>query len=202
MATTAAGYSQIPAASRPPKYQSTNSGQATRQQSYVTPARPGPSQMAAPAPSYSTVSHTPVAQHSSHTAGPAQPQPYTGTPATQTKTAAQSRSKASTSARRGGNKSSRRPKTSSSSLPLLAFDSDEEDNAKPMTYDEKRQLSLDINKLPGTHVIHCLILPGSLPRTLVVYFVDCAALKHDRSAEFRLYLRLCLAPLDTLTHQR
>lgn len=30
-----------------------------------------------------------------------------------------------------------------------AFDSDEEDNAKPMSYDEKRQLSLDINKLPG-----------------------------------------------------
>jgi hypothetical protein len=29
------------------------------------------------------------------------------------------------------------------------FDSEDEDNAKPMTYDEKRQLSLDINKLPG-----------------------------------------------------
>lgn len=29
------------------------------------------------------------------------------------------------------------------------FDSDEEDTAKPMSYDEKRQLSLDINKLPG-----------------------------------------------------
>lgn len=31
------------------------------------------------------------------------------------------------------------------------FDSDDEDNAKPMSYDEKRQLSLDINKLPGRH---------------------------------------------------
>lgn len=39
------------------------------------------------------------------------------------------------------------PKTSQSSLP--AFDSEDEDNAKPMSYDEKRQLSLDINKLPG-----------------------------------------------------
>lgn len=29
------------------------------------------------------------------------------------------------------------------------FDSEEEDTAKPMSYDEKRQLSLDINKLPG-----------------------------------------------------
>lgn len=30
-----------------------------------------------------------------------------------------------------------------------AFDSEDEDSAKPMSYDEKRQLSLDINKLPG-----------------------------------------------------
>jgi hypothetical protein len=30
------------------------------------------------------------------------------------------------------------------------FDSEEEDTAKPMSYDEKRQLSLDINKLPGS----------------------------------------------------
>lgn len=28
-------------------------------------------------------------------------------------------------------------------------DSDDDDHAKPMSYDEKRQLSLDINKLPG-----------------------------------------------------
>lgn len=34
--------------------------------------------------------------------------------------------------------------------PVLNFDSEEEDTAKPMSYDEKRQLSLDINKLPGT----------------------------------------------------
>lgn len=32
----------------------------------------------------------------------------------------------------------------------MPFDSEDEDNAKPMSYDEKRQLSLDINKLPGT----------------------------------------------------
>lgn len=34
----------------------------------------------------------------------------------------------------------------------VTFDSDDEDNAKPMTYDEKRQLSLDINKLPGRSI--------------------------------------------------
>lgn len=32
------------------------------------------------------------------------------------------------------------------------FNSEEEDNAKPMTYDEKRQLSLDINMLPGENL--------------------------------------------------
>jgi hypothetical protein len=30
-----------------------------------------------------------------------------------------------------------------------SFNSEEEDTAKPMSYDEKRQLSLDINMLPG-----------------------------------------------------
>lgn len=34
--------------------------------------------------------------------------------------------------------------------PVTNFESEEEDTAKPMSYDEKRQLSLDINKLPGT----------------------------------------------------
>jgi hypothetical protein len=33
--------------------------------------------------------------------------------------------------------------------PVHQPDSEEEDTAKPMSYDEKRQLSLDINKLPG-----------------------------------------------------
>lgn len=56
------------------------------------------------------------------------------------------------------NAAPKRPKTNSrtpgkkknaSSTPALAFDSEDEDNAKPMSYDEKRQLSLDINKLPG-----------------------------------------------------
>lgn len=33
--------------------------------------------------------------------------------------------------------------------PIPQNDTDDEDIAKPMSYDEKRQLSLDINKLPG-----------------------------------------------------
>ncbi|KAK0172111.1 hypothetical protein PV328_005476 [Microctonus aethiopoides] len=58
------------------------------------------------------------------------------------------------------NAAAKRPKTNSRSTgnkkknatnqpPPIPFDSEDEDNAKPMSYDEKRQLSLDINKLPG-----------------------------------------------------
>lgn len=32
---------------------------------------------------------------------------------------------------------------------MTANSSDEEGDNRPMTYDEKRQLSLDINKIPG-----------------------------------------------------
>ena len=44
-----------------------------------------------------------------------------------------------------------------------AFDSDDEDNAKPMTYDEKRQLSLDINKLPGKLPLGSLLKSYNIP---------------------------------------
>lgn len=40
-------------------------------------------------------------------------------------------------------------KKSTAQPAAIPFDSEDEDNAKPMSYDEKRQLSLDINKLPG-----------------------------------------------------
>lgn len=46
-----------------------------------------------------------------------------------------------TAGARGGSKKKQQP--------APHFDSEEEDTAKPMSYDEKRQLSLDINKLPG-----------------------------------------------------
>uniref|UniRef100_A0A8C5REC9 Bromodomain testis-specific protein n=1 Tax=Laticauda laticaudata TaxID=8630 RepID=A0A8C5REC9_LATLA len=45
--------------------------------------------------------------------------------------------------------SCRHPKKSQQQEELAGFKSEDEDTAKPMTYDEKRQLSLDINKLPG-----------------------------------------------------
>ena len=40
-------------------------------------------------------------------------------------------------------------KKSTAQPPHVSFDSDDEDNTKPMSYNEKIQLSLDINKLPG-----------------------------------------------------
>lgn len=51
---------------------------------------------------------------------------------------------------RSSNSSKGSKKKASSTGPSgIVFDSEDEDNAKPMSYDEKRQLSLDINKLPG-----------------------------------------------------
>lgn len=49
-------------------------------------------------------------------------------------------------------------------LPAPGFESEDEDNAKPMSYDEKRQLSLDINKLPGK-----LKSPYTQNYTLITY---------------------------------
>ena len=70
--------------------------------------------------------------------------PKTGAKPKQTKakTPAQKRPRA--------NNRARKPRQSNVSIPAL--DSDDEEDAKPMTYDEKRQLSLDINKLPGMHI--------------------------------------------------
>lgn len=49
------------------------------------------------------------------------------------------------------------PPTNLPTLPVV--DSEEEDNnAKPMSYDEKRQLSLDINKLPGIYFYFISVL--------------------------------------------
>ena len=48
--------------------------------------------------------------------------------------------------------------------PSIDYQSDEEDMAVPMSYDEKRQLSLDINTLPGekigrvVHIIQVIVL--------------------------------------------
>lgn len=83
------------------------------------------------------------------------------------------------SGKAGANAQSKRPKANSrlanskkkNAVAALVFDSEDEDNAKPMSYDEKRQLSLDINKLPGM----CTMLESiNLLKTLEVFnFLVC-----------------------------
>lgn len=92
---------------------------------------------------------------------------------------------------RAANKSSKKNK------PLPAFDSEDEDNAKPMSYDEKRQLSLDINKLPGDklgRVVHIIqsrepSLRDSNPDEIEI---DFETLKPSTLRELEAYVASCL----------
>ncbi|XP_060596521.1 bromodomain-containing protein 3-like [Ruditapes philippinarum] len=92
----------------------------------------------------------------------------------------------------GGKKALKTP----SSYPV-PFDSDDEDNAKPMTYDEKRQLSLDINKLPGDklgRVVHIIqsrepSLRDSNPDEIEI---DFETLKPSTLRELESYVMSCL----------
>ncbi|KAL1506160.1 hypothetical protein ABEB36_005573 [Hypothenemus hampei] len=78
-----------------------------------------------------------------------------------------------------------------------AFDSEDEDSAKPMSYDEKRQLSLDINKLPGDklgRVVHIIqsrepSLRDSNPDEIEI---DFETLKPSTLRELESYVASCL----------
>ncbi|NXP06300.1 BRDT protein, partial [Thinocorus orbignyianus] len=80
---------------------------------------------------------------------------------------------------------------------LLAHKSEDEDGAKPMNYDEKRQLSLDINKLPGDKlekVVHIIqsrepSLRSSNPDEIEI---DFEALKASTLRELEKYVATCL----------
>uniref|UniRef100_A0A2L2YDA5 Bromodomain-containing protein 2 n=1 Tax=Parasteatoda tepidariorum TaxID=114398 RepID=A0A2L2YDA5_PARTP len=88
-------------------------------------------------------------------------------------------------------------KSSKKSKPSLSFDSEDEDNAKPMSYDEKRQLSLDINKLPGDklgRVVHIIqsrepSLKDSNPDEIEI---DFETLKPSTLRELESYVASCL----------
>jgi len=81
--------------------------------------------------------------------------------------------------------------------PGMMFDSEDEDNAKPMSYDEKRQLSLDINKLPGDklgRVVHIIqtrepSLRDSNPDEIEI---DFETLKPSTLRELEAYVASCL----------
>ncbi|NXX94342.1 BRDT protein, partial [Centropus bengalensis] len=80
---------------------------------------------------------------------------------------------------------------------LLALKSEDEDGAKPMTYDEKRQLSLDINKLPADKlgkVVHIIesrepSLRSSSPDEMEI---DFETLKSSTLRELERYVAACL----------
>ncbi|XP_029440562.1 bromodomain-containing protein 2 isoform X1 [Rhinatrema bivittatum] len=97
--------------------------------------------------------------------------------------------------------SSKSSKKSSKSLPPAVppplYDSEEEEDSKPMTYDEKRQLSLDINKLPGEklgRVVHIIqsrepSLRDSNPEEIEI---DFETLKPSTLRELEHYVMSCL----------
>uniref|UniRef100_A0A8C6EC07 Bromodomain testis-specific protein n=1 Tax=Moschus moschiferus TaxID=68415 RepID=A0A8C6EC07_MOSMO len=80
---------------------------------------------------------------------------------------------------------------------IFSMKSEDEDNAKPMNYDEKRQLSLDINKLPGDklgRVVHIIesrepSLRNSNPDEIEI---DFETLKSSTLRELEKYVAGCL----------
>ncbi|NXH39307.1 BRDT protein, partial [Dicaeum eximium] len=80
---------------------------------------------------------------------------------------------------------------------LLAHKSEDEDGAKPMNYEEKRQLSLDINKLPGDKlgkVVHIIqsrepALRNSNPDEIEI---DFETLNASTLRELEKYVATCL----------
>ncbi|XP_054663636.1 bromodomain-containing protein 2 isoform X3 [Grus americana] len=100
----------------------------------------------------------------------------------------------------GGGGSSKNSKKATKAVlppPPALYDSEEEEESKPMTYDEKRQLSLDINKLPGEklgRVVHIIqsrepSLRDSNPEEIEI---DFETLKPSTLRELERYVLSCL----------
>ncbi|XP_066842774.1 bromodomain-containing protein 2 isoform X3 [Anser cygnoides] len=100
----------------------------------------------------------------------------------------------------GGGSSNRNSKKAAKAAlppPPALYDSEEEEESKPMTYDEKRQLSLDINKLPGEklgRVVHIIqsrepSLRDSNPEEIEI---DFETLKPSTLRELERYVLSCL----------
>jgi len=84
-----------------------------------------------------------------------------------------------------------------SGLPEPGYQSDEEDTAIPMSYDEKRQLSLDINKLPGDkigRVVHIIQSrePSLRETNPDEIEIDFETLKASTLRELEKYVASCL----------
>ncbi|XP_049531596.1 homeotic protein female sterile-like isoform X3 [Anopheles darlingi] len=107
------------------------------------------------------------------------------------------RAKNASAAGGGAGGMARAPNKKKASQNISNFDSEEEDTAKPMSYDEKRQLSLDINKLPGDklgRVVHIIqsrepSLRDSNPDEIEI---DFETLKPSTLRELESYVASCL----------
>lgn len=81
--------------------------------------------------------------------------------------------------------------------PMPQYDSEEEEDGLPMSYDAKRQLSLDINKLPGDklgRVVHIIqsrepSLRDTNPEEIEI---DFETLKPSTLRELESYVTSCL----------
>ncbi|XP_015734018.1 bromodomain-containing protein 2 isoform X2 [Coturnix japonica] len=97
----------------------------------------------------------------------------------------------------GSSKNSKKAAKTALPPPPALYDSEEEEESKPMTYDEKRQLSLDINKLPGEklgRVVHIIqsrepSLRDSNPEEIEI---DFETLKPSTLRELERYVLSCL----------
>lgn len=101
-----------------------------------------------------------------------------------------------------GTSQAKRPKpnnanTAAAKKQVRTFDSEDEDVAKPMSYDEKRQLSLDINKLPGDKlgkVVHIIQSrePSLREPNPDEIEIDFETLKPSTLRELEQYVSSCL----------
>lgn len=80
---------------------------------------------------------------------------------------------------------------------LPHYDSDEEEETLPMSYDEKRQLSLDINKLPGEKLGRVVYIiqarePSLRDTNPEEIEIDFETLKPSTLRELERYVMTCL----------
>ncbi|ESO05525.1 hypothetical protein HELRODRAFT_191322 [Helobdella robusta] len=94
-------------------------------------------------------------------------------------------------------KPGRKPTSKLAPLSMASFESDEEEDVRPMTYDEKRQLSLDINKLPGDKLGRIVLIiqarePNLKDSNPDEIEIDIEQLKPSTLRELETYVASCL----------
>ncbi|CAH2316689.1 bromodomain-containing 3 isoform X1 [Pelobates cultripes] len=130
-------------------------------------------------------------------AQPAKPVPPKKAPAKKANSTTTTTSTNTTTTATTATSNSKPPKKGGKQPPTAPYDSEEEEEGLPMTYDEKRQLSLDINRLPGEklgRVVHIIqsrepSLRDSNPDEIEI---DFETLKPTTLRELERYVKSCL----------